>query len=222
MSYQHQIGKLSALVSQANVQPHLAAIDDVKRRIEAEREAMNRAEARRDQLAKELKDARDQKIDSDALADQFRAGAVETKATRDVLAIQTDQQGVTEAMGKIRWKLEDLDSELRQARAKLAQAIAQPIEKIEDALLERLDSAYRELIAVFVDMTALREAFSAPMLGQKLAALREILVELQRQEISFYRTQHEANQAIAEAVAKHRALIRAADLRPTTSITLMF
>lgn len=222
MNYAHEITKLSALVAQANVHPQLSAIDDIKARIAAEREAMNRAEARRDQLAQELKDAREQKIDGDALADQFRAGAVETKATRDVPAIQTDQQGVVDAMGKIRWKLEDLDSELRRARAELAMAIARPIEKIEDALLERLDSAYAELIAVYVDMTALREAFCAPMLGQKLAALREILIELQCQEISFYRTQHEANPAIAEAVTKHRDLIRAADLRPTTSITLMF
>lgn len=222
MTHAHEITKLSALVSQANVQPHLDAIEDVKRRIEAEREAMGRAEARRDQLAKELKDAREQKIDSDALADQFRAGAVETKATRDVLAIQTDQQGVTEAMRKIRWKLEDLDTELRQARAKLAMAIAQPIEKIEDALLQRLDAAYAELVAVYVDATALRESFCAPLIRQRLTWLREVIVELQRQEKGFYRTQHDASPAIAEAIDKHRDLIRAADLSPTKTVNIYY
>lgn len=222
MNYQHELGKLSALISQANTAPHIAAIDDVKRRIEAEREAMNRAEARRDQLAQELRDAREQKIDGDALADQFRAGAIETKPTREVHAIQTDQQGVMEAMRKIRWKLEDLDSELGRARAQLAMAIAQPIEKIEDALLERLDAAYAELVAVYVDMTALREAFCAPMARDRHNRLREVIVELQRNESSFYRTQHDASPAIAAAVDKHRDLIRAADLRPTKSVNLIY
>lgn len=222
MTYQHELGKLSALIGQANVQPHIAAIDDVKRRIDAEREAMNRAEARRDQLAQELRDAREQKIDGDALADQFRAGAVETKPTREVHAIQTDQQGVMEAMSKIRWKLEDLDSELGRARAQLAMAIAQPIEKIEDALLDRLDSAYAELIAVYVDATALRDAFSAPMIRQRLTRLGEVIVELQRQETSFYRTQHDASPAIAEAIDRHRDLIRAADLRPTKTVNIRY
>ncbi len=222
MNYAHEITKLSTLVAQANVAPHHAAIADIEKRIAAEREALDRAETRRGELVKELEQARAGTIDSDMLADQFRAGAVETKATREVTAIQQDIEAVREAIGKLKWAIEDLQAELRTARAKLAQAIAQPLEKIEDSLIERIDAAYRELVTVYVDARALREAFCAPMIGKKLHALREIIVELQDQESQFYRTQHDASPAIAEAIDKHRELIRAADLRPTKTVNIRY
>lgn len=222
MPYAHEITKLSALVAQANVAPHHAAIADIEKRITAEREALDRAETRRGELVKELEQARAGKIDSDTLADQFRAGAVETKSTREVLAIQTDIEAVREAIGKLKWAIEDLQAELRSARAQLASAISQPLAKVEDSLSGRIDAAYRELVACFVDATALREAFNTPIVGQKLVALREIITALQRAEHGYYRQEHDASPAIVEAIDKHRDLIRAADLRPRKSVQLTF
>lgn len=220
MNYHHEIGKIAALVAQAAVAAPLARLADIERDIAEEQAAMDRAEQRREELRAEA-DALRADADGDALADQFRTGTV-TAPKRASDAIAADQQGTLAAMTSIRRRIEDLQIERNEARRQVAAAIGQTLARPEDALSARIDAAYAELVACFVDAEAMGDAFFAPVIRQKRVGLRQIIEALQRAEHGFYRSQHVPSAGLIEAQDRHAELLRKADLRPVRSVTLLF
>lgn len=222
MSYQNTIDKTGALMAQANILPALRALKDVQTRLAAEEAAYERIEARRDDLSKEMQAARGIRSNADELAEQFRAGAVEVKPARNVEAIQSEIDNIREASRKIVHGLEDLRSEEKRARADIAVALCQPLDKVEAAIIERIDAAYQELAAAFVDAHALREAVRAPRVSQKLTGLRAVMEALQRNEHGFYRRVYTPSKGIVHAIDQHAEILKEAGMFPAKQVTLTY
>lgn len=218
MNYQHEIGKTAALISQANTAPHMAALDDIDARIKAEHAAQERAEARRDELSREYEDARNGRVDVAALAQAFRDGATETKATRNVEAIQADQAGVRAAMGQIQDTIRQLQSERSQVRSDLAQAIGATLARPEDALSQRIDSALAEIVACWVDARAMASSFQAPVIGQRVHNLNRIIDAMRSAAPEAFRAGMEPSAGLVAAMDKHADLLRKAELRPLRQV----
>lgn len=222
MSYQNTIAKTGALMAQANLLPALRALTDVRTRLAAEEAAFERIVARRDELSAEMQAARGVRSNADELANQFRAGEVEVKPTRHIEAIQAEIENVREASRKIVHGLEDLRSEEKRARADIAVALCQPLDKVEAAIIDRVDAAYRELAAAFVDAYALREAVMAPRVSQKLIGLRAVVEALQQNEHGFYRQVHTPSKGIVDAIDQHAEILKDAGMFPAKQVTLTY
>lgn len=221
MNYDHETGKVGALIAQAPVAAPLARLADIERDIAEEQAAFERAEKRRDELTAELRAATAKEPQGDALAEQFRTG-VAIAPKRPVDAITTDQQGTLAAMTSIRHRIEDLQTERNEARRQVAAAIGQTLARPEDALSARIDAAYAELVACHVDAVAMGDAFMAPVIRQKRVGLRQVIEALQRHEHGYYRSQHKPSAGLIAAMDQHAELLRKADLSPTRQVTLTF
>lgn len=218
MNYEHETGKITALIAQANTGPHLAEMTNIDARIAAEQTALERAEAKREALAKEHEDARNGRVDVAALADAFRSGSVETKATRNVEAIQADQAGVRAAMGQIQDTIRELQSERSNVRTQLAQAIGATLARPEDALSARIDAAFAEIVGCWVDARAMTSSFQAPVIGQKIHNLNRVVEAVGRAAPETLRGELVPSAGLIAAMDKHSDLLRKAELRPLRQV----
>ncbi len=218
MNYEHEAGKITALIAQANTGLHLAEMADIDARIAAEQTALERAEAKRDALAKEHEDARNGRVDVAALADAFRSGGVETKATRNVEAIQADQAGVRAAMGQIQDTIRQLQSDRSRVRGELAQAIGATLARPEDALSARIDAALAEMVACWVDARAMASSFRAPVIGQRVHNLNRIIEAMRLAAPEALRGEMMPSAGLIAAMDKHADLLRKAELRPLRQV----
>lgn len=218
MNYAHEASKIAALISQANTAPHLAQMADIDNRIAAEYSALERAELRRDALSKEYEDARNGRVDVAAIAEAFRAGSVEMKATRNVEAIQADQAGVRAAMAQIQDAIRELQAERSRVRGDLAQAIGATLARPEDALSERINAAFAEIVSCWVDARAMASAFNAPIIGQKVPHLNRIVEAVRVAAPETLRGNLVPSAGLIDAMDKHSDLLRKAELRPLRQV----